>query len=103
MDPRRSISNILAWSNEEIAKGIMEVLGRCYALEASNEELRHRVAELESCGKTSQPPSSSIDIKTRNGDRIRGQWWVAIVLALAVLMFAAIWRVEELSAAIRGR
>lgn len=104
MDRRgRSFSSVLSWSNEEIAKGMIEVLGRCYALETSNEELRHRVAELEGRAKGSEPPSSSIELKTPGGSRVRGQWWVAIILAIAVLVFAAIWRVEELATAIRSR
>lgn len=63
-------------------------------LERLAEAIERRIRER------SEPPPDSAEVKTAGGTRVRAPWWLALVLALVLLLIAAIWRVEELSKAL---
>lgn len=63
-------------------------------LERLAEAIERRIRER------SEPPPDSAEVKTAGGTRVRAPWWLALVLALVLLIIAAIWRIEELSRAL---
>lgn len=67
-------------------------------LERLVEAIERRIQE-----RSSPPPDSSAEVKTPGGTRVRAPWWLALVLALVLLLIAAIWRVEELAKALALR
>lgn len=50
---------------------------------------------------SSRPPANQLDVKTSGGTRLRGGLAIVLVITLASLLFAAIWRVEELAKALK--
>lgn len=59
------------------------------------------LAALERRSASSRPPDSSLDVKTANGVRVRGNLPLVVVVSIALVLFAAIWRIETLVKALR--
>lgn len=101
--------------------GVLELYERQGKVLGELEELRRRVEELEDAARpsrvdgdledrltrlldarlTSSPPSSTAEVRTAAGNRVRAPVWAAIVLALIVLAIALVWQGPELVKAVR--
>jgi hypothetical protein len=66
------------------------------------EQIAKVLEKLDKRSVSSDPPSSTAEVRTASGNRVRAPVWAAIVLALIVLAIVSIWQAEDLAAIVKS-